>query len=471
VGYEKRRAGGHWTALYELRPNVYRSAGTYESRDLAEQAWREKERELRLGNFVDPAKGRWTFRRYVEESFLPLHTAVKVNTRAGYTSICRYSLEPFFGDMELKDIYPAHVRLWVQRCQGQGLSATTIRTYKATLSTILSTAVQDRCIAINPALGVKTPRPAPARIRAISPEAVPRILDQLPGAVARMLVELALHSGLRWGELTELRGKDVKEDEHDECRVYLDVQRAAVDAGSHRTADGGRFHVEDTTKGGYDRRVGLSVAMTDQLLEYLERHHIGDEDLLFPRSRLQAEWRAANPRRARPTLDDVPAGLAPAVSATGRRYEHGTANAYDIARCRCQWCRLAKATQRAARRAAGKDRAAVGHSRRGKNITDHCPDDWFRRDVWLPALSAAGFSRRVVFYDLRHSHATWLARSRTVDLMTLKERMGHRSIVTTQRYLSASEEVDHSAADALEAYRAGAEQRAVGRRRRRIKAV
>jgi hypothetical protein len=173
--------------------------------------------------------------------------------------------------------------------------------------------------------------------------------------------------------------------------------------------------------------------MTDQLLEYLERHHIGDEDLLFPLSRLQAEWRAAHPRPPTPTLDDMPARLAPAVSASGRSYEHGTSNGYDIARCRCQWCRLAKTAKRAARRAAGKDRPAVGHSRRGKNITDHCPDDWFRRNVWLPALSSAGFSRRVVFYDLRHSHATWLARSRTVDLMTLKERMGHRSTVTTQR--------------------------------------
>jgi hypothetical protein len=55
--------------------------------------------------------------------------------------------------------------------------------------------------------------------------------------------------------------------------------------------------------------------------------------------------------------------------------------------------------------------------------------------------------------------------------MKLKERMWHRSILTTQRYLSASEQVDHTAPDALEAYMAGAEHRAASRRRRRIKAV
>ncbi len=120
----------------------------------------------------------------------------------------------------------------------------------------------------------------------------------------------------------------------------------------------------------------------------------------------------------------------------------------------------------------GKGPAAPnGHSRRGKNVTDHCPDDWFRESVWKPTLAAAGFSRRVVFYDLRHSHATWLANSHTVDIMKLKERMGHRSILTTQRYLSASEQVDHTAPDALEAYVASAGQRAASRRRRQIRAV
>ena len=164
----------------------------------------------------------------------------------------------------------------------------------------------------------------------------------------------------------------------------------------------------------------------------------------------------------------MPDDLTPVV-ANGRPYAHGTTNAYDTGRCRCEWCRLAKAVQRAQRRTEGKDRPATGHSRRTKNLTDHCPDDWFRSSFWQPAVQAAGFQRRVVFYDLRHSHATWLARSHTVDIMKLKERMGHRSIVTTQRYLSASEEVDHTAADALETYMATATRRQATRRRSRLR--
>ena len=56
VGYVKPRANGRFTALYELRPNVYRSAGTYDAAAAADDAWRDKERELRVGNFIDPAK-------------------------------------------------------------------------------------------------------------------------------------------------------------------------------------------------------------------------------------------------------------------------------------------------------------------------------------------------------------------------------------------------------------------------------
>jgi hypothetical protein len=64
LGYEKRRRNGRWTALYELRPNVYRSAGTFDTPAEAETTWREQERSLRIGNFIDPAKARLSFARY-----------------------------------------------------------------------------------------------------------------------------------------------------------------------------------------------------------------------------------------------------------------------------------------------------------------------------------------------------------------------------------------------------------------------
>jgi len=318
MGYEFRRESGRWTGMYELAPKVYRSAGTYDTRREAAEAWLEIERDLKLGNYTDPAKGRWTFRQYVEEKYLPLHTGVKVNTKKNYASDLRCSVMPFFADMRLAEIYPEHVRLFVTRLERAGYAPATIRTRKAVLSAILAQAVQDRHLKINPALGVKTPKLPPQRIRAVSPADFPRIPAALPGPVSRMLVELDVHTGLRWGEITELRGRDVKDDEDDEYRVYLDVQRAVVDAGTAYTGDGARYHVENTTKSGYDRRIGLSVAMTDRLLAYIDEHGIGEDDLLFPYSLLRAEWEAAQLHPDGKSLEDMPPNLPRTASSPDR---------------------------------------------------------------------------------------------------------------------------------------------------------
>ncbi|WP_268761714.1 tyrosine-type recombinase/integrase, partial [Frankia sp. AvcI1] len=62
------------------------------------------------------------------------------------------------------------------------------------------------------------------------------------------------------------------------------------------------------------------------------------------------------------------------------------------------------------------------------------PGDWFRKQVWHPAVEAAGIGRRVRVHDLRHAHASWLLAG-GADLQVVKERLGHGSIATTQRYL------------------------------------
>jgi integrase len=94
-----------------------------------------------------------------------------------------------------------------------------------------------------------------------------RLFQALSGPIARLLVELDLQTGLRWGELTELRGGDVIDDAHHDDRAYLRVERAVADVGAvdNPLANGGRFYIEDTTKGGTDRRIGLSPTMSKRL--------------------------------------------------------------------------------------------------------------------------------------------------------------------------------------------------------------
>ena len=51
-------------------------------------------------------------------------------------------------------------------------------------------------------------------------------------------------------------------------------------------------------------------------------------------------------------------------------------------------------------------------------------------------------------HDLRHAHASWLLAG-GADLQTVKDRLGHGSIVTTEKYLHTLAETDDTALTAL----------------------
>jgi integrase len=68
-------------------------------------------------------------------------------------------------------------------------------------------------------------------------------------------------------------------------------------------------------------------------------------------------------------------------------------------------------------------------------------------------------------HGLRHAHASWLLAG-GADLQVVKERLGHSSIVTTQRYLGTLDETDGTAIDALSKIRSrGKRPGSPGRRR------
>jgi site-specific recombinase XerD len=54
--------------------------------------------------------------------------------------------------------------------------------------------------------------------------------------------------------------------------------------------------------------------------------------------------------------------------------------------------------------------------------------------------------------DLRHAHASWLLAG-GADIQIVKERLGHATIATTERYLHTLPDADETALDALNAIR------------------
>ena len=85
--------------------------------------------------------------------------------------------------------------------------------------------------------------------------------------------------------------------------------------------------------------------------------------------------------------------------------------------------------------------------RKVRDTDGHIPADWFRNQVWYPAREAAGLGKTRI-HDLRHAHASWLLAG-GADLQVVKERLGHASIATTEKYLHSLPTADETALDAL----------------------
>jgi integrase len=64
---------------------------------------------------------------------------------------------------------------------------------------------------------------------------------------------------------------------------------------------------------------------------------------------------------------------------------------------------------------------------------------------WVPGAES---SRAGQGQDLRHAHASWLLAG-GADLQVVKERLGHASIATTEKYLHSLPAADETALDAL----------------------
>ena len=217
----------------------------------------------------------------------------------------------------------------------------------------------------------------------------------------------------------------------------LTVSRKVIELNREFHPEGKRFLVVHYPKDKEYRRLKLSTQIVAKLKAHIKARRLGPDALLFAR-------RAAEPSSLRVVTEPGTIGLTEPNEA-GRRYLHGTLSAYNAGRCRCPRCRGAFADYRAQRR------AASGTSPRRARMTDgdeHIGRNWFRRMVWRPACEAAGLSVLPRCHDLRHSHASWLLAG-GADLQVVKERLGHASIMTTQRYLHTLPDADETAVEAF----------------------
>ena len=434
MGYSRARTGRdgkpRFTAYYHDSRGHERSAGTFSSKKEADKAWQREETKVSEGRVGDPLRGRQTLRRYAQEEWLPNHQ-MEARTRENYTYYLDSRILPWFGDVRMIEVMPADIREWITHLKNENVSPDVIRYCMTVLSAIFTTALND-VIHLHPVRGIKPP-PVPKKKRTIiTPEQFDKLYLAVCSDTMKLLVETDIESGMRWGELTELRPRDLDSD-----TGVVTLSRVAVELPRRFHPEGGRFLVKDYPKDQEHRQFRLSSQIVRKIERHVAEHGLGPDDLLFTMPELPT-------RPLRVVANPAMLGLT-TPNAAGRRYQHGTLSGYSAGKCRCEHCRGAYATYRAQRRAAGNDQP---RGRRTVTTDGHIPRWWFRTHVWLPAVEAADLSISVRVHGLRHAHASWLLAG-GADIEVVKERLGHASIVTTQKYLGTLDEADETAIDAL----------------------
>lgn len=179
----------------------------------AAQKLAKADRELTFGDYS------WTWLETRTVKNRPL----RPRTKAHYQRLLDLYLLPAFGRMALRSITPDDVDRWYERTASE---APTLRAHcYSLLSTILESARKDRrrLIENNPCMinGAAT-TPTKVRPKPVTAEQLGDLADAMPDRLA-LMVTLGGWCALRFGELVELRRKDIDLDDR-----VVRVRRGAV---------------------------------------------------------------------------------------------------------------------------------------------------------------------------------------------------------------------------------------------------
>ncbi|GAA3917636.1 phage integrase central domain-containing protein [Microbacterium invictum] len=165
------------------------------------------------GDYIDPALGKVALGSFADSWFRSKRPPMlKPSSFAALEHSWRAHVAPAWSNRELSSIHRSEVQAWVAELASKR-SRTVVLRALGVLAGILDLAVDDRRLAANPARNLRSlPRRAPAKRRVyLSHEQV----SVLAGNCAHPTLVLVLaYTGLRWGEATALRVRNVNRIRH-----------------------------------------------------------------------------------------------------------------------------------------------------------------------------------------------------------------------------------------------------------------
>jgi integrase len=204
--------------------------------------------------------------------------SVRQSTFDRYEIAVRVHIKPALGRVKLKKLSPAHVAGFYQDRLAAGSAPASVNKLHVTLRKALAQAVKWHMVPLNVAEAVKAPRPAPPEMRTLSVEETRKLLEAARSDKLEALYMLAVHTGMRQGELLALKWQDV------------DLENAKLSVRRTLTMSGGRIMLGELKTKKSRRTIRLTSAATRALRGHLARQmeEIGrlgdlykDEGLVF----------------------------------------------------------------------------------------------------------------------------------------------------------------------------------------------
>ncbi|MBF4575060.1 site-specific integrase [Frondihabitans sp. VKM Ac-2883] len=179
------------------------------------------------GDFIDASASRVTVGE-LGAGWLDTQTQLKPSSLRPLEIAWRLYVEPRWGGVRVGEVRHSEVQAWVTSLtQGEkARGATTVLRVHGVLSSILDAAVRDRRILMNPARDLNLPRKTPKPQRFLTHVQVERLASE--SGRHGTLVRFLAYTGLRWGEATALRLRDL-----DMLRRRAMVEQNAVNVGGH----------------------------------------------------------------------------------------------------------------------------------------------------------------------------------------------------------------------------------------------
>jgi integrase len=185
--------------------------------------------------------------------------SVRKSTYDRNESLCRVHLIPALGRKKLKTLSAADVAGFYRSRLDSGCSAASVHKMHETLHKALKQAVRWGYMTKNPADDVDAPRVHTEEVHPLTRDEARRFLKVIRGDRLEALYVLALHTGLRQGELLALRWEDV------------DIEEKTLIVRRTITKDGGKLLIGPTKTAKSRRTVKLTRDAAEALREHLTR--------------------------------------------------------------------------------------------------------------------------------------------------------------------------------------------------------